>query len=267
MSSKISQCDLAPSRGGANTSISREDGVESAKPSTTISKLPRWPEAARIVPLAIGKSATRGGMTLTGRLSSTVTSRWSFRRSSGRDCLLVAAVDQDNTGAFQTDEWHVRIGFGRGGDQCGHLRPGIRRLVGPAGGFAYVDERNISGADFAGRLSEKRLFLGAADDKRLTFRDRGTKAFELGAAELSSGFDTRAGATSPHGVRVDWHRVLTRAKQNVWQVFGHGLIKGKQRGISLPHRVRNNYSASVSHVLQDTLPFMKTWQTSVEVRK
>ena len=37
------------------------------------------------------------------------------------------------------------------------------------------------------------------------------------------------GEFSPHGVRVDWHRVLTRAKQNVWQVFGHGLIKGKSR--------------------------------------
>ncbi len=75
-----SQRDCAPLRDGPNTSVPREEGAGCAKSSTVISKAPRWPLAARIVPFATGNSVLRGGAMAAGGLISTVTSRWSLSR-------------------------------------------------------------------------------------------------------------------------------------------------------------------------------------------
>ena len=45
-----------------------------------ISKAPRWPFAARIVPWTIGNSVMRGGVRSSGRVISTLMSRCSLSR-------------------------------------------------------------------------------------------------------------------------------------------------------------------------------------------
>jgi len=140
----------------------------------------------------------------------------------GFDRALVAPVNQCDAFARQAHEVHVRHRLGRGGDQRGHLRAGLRTLIRPAGGLAHVHETDRRGVLQFGRdLGKQRRFLGAADDKRVAVLDCALEPLDLGPAQMVCSRDLCAAASAPDRVGVERHRVFARADQDVLRAIRH----------------------------------------------
>ena len=148
----------------------------------------------------------------------------------GFDRAFVAAVDQRDAFARQADQREIRHRLGGGRDQRGHLRSRLRGIRRPAGGLAHVHEcerRRL--LQIGGDFGEKRRFLRAADDQRVTLRGGRAEPLDLGAAEMMRGrYGTAAAA--PHAFGVERHRVFARADQDlrafrhrVWHLVGDYL--------------------------------------------
>jgi len=82
---------------------------------------------------------------------------------AGLDRALIAAIDQRDAFAFETDEGNFGQRLGGNRKQRRHLRPGLGGVGRPAGGLAHVGERQRAGA-LARDFGEQRRLLRAADN-------------------------------------------------------------------------------------------------------
>ncbi len=140
------------------------------------------------------------------------------------DRMLIAAVDQRDAFAFETDEGNFGQRLGGHREQRRHLRPGPGGVGRPAGGLAHVGERQRAGA-VARDFGEQRRLLRAADNDVVARLGSGAKTFDLGAAELVCGLQLRATATARQRIRVERHGVFAGTHQDgaFFRHFGSGF--------------------------------------------
>jgi hypothetical protein len=133
---------------------------------------------------------------------------------AGLDRHFVAAVNQGDAAALQRHHryrWHL---FGCRGNQACGFRTGRGGVVGPAAGFANVDEAKLGLRRTFGDLAKQRRLLGAGNGDRRTIGKRGLEPLELEAAELVGLRDLAlAGATDR--LRVERHGLLATADQEM----------------------------------------------------
>src|SRR3954447_5232133 len=114
---------------------------------------------------------------------------------TGLNGSLVPAIDQDDALARHIDEWKMRRGLGRGGEQRGHLRPRPGSFRGPTGCLAQVYEIDRL-RPLARLVREQRNLLRAADRKR-SVGPRGTaKLIEFGPAQVAKRGDLAVAASA-----------------------------------------------------------------------
>jgi hypothetical protein len=139
----------------------------------------------------------------------------------GCERAFVAPVDQADARGLEGDR-RSRLDFHRaGGNQRRDFRLGVFacRLVGPAGGFADVEEGERGfGLELARHLGEEGRFLGAGDQQRLAVREGALEVVELSAAELGVELDLAANLTRAARLAAGIGQRLRRERHGLFAV-------------------------------------------------